>query len=424
MVQQSSDFSMSNFISRFPDKALQPAVEQTDCSSATLTADPSNPGPYIWYFNGNVIEDAHEKTYTATKSGNYTVSSNLECGASAQSLPLIISLCNIDRGIVKTVDIALPEIDQVITFSLKAKNSGTSEAIGVSVIDLLPSDYGYVSSSAQAGSYNAQTGVWSIGSMAAGSELTLFIKAKVLTEGTHTNTATITGQQFDSNPDNDISSISTTTVPGEIELISIGPPDRTVCIDAPIKDIVYQIGGGASGAVVTGLPEGISYYFDANSKTVTIKGVPTAASTSSGLAYTITTTGGIPVSKHGIIIVKGLVEMPIFSAGLTLSRCSGLGDDTYTATSKNSETISYSLSPGTAGSIERSTGNVTWAGDFTGRATITATASGCNEVSASVTVTINSRPEALPSLSLVLCQNQVAVPIAKLYSESGLIWYD
>ena len=424
MVQQSSEFSMSNFISRFPEKSLQPSVEFIECSSAKLTADPSSKGPYRWYLNGVEIAGATLNVYTATTSGNYTVSSQLECGLSAQSLPLIISLCNIDRAILKTVDVALPEKDQIVVFTLKAQNLGTGDAIGVSVNDLLPLGYSYVSSTANVGSYNAATGVWSIGSMVSGSEATLLIRAKVIVEGTHVNSASISGPQNDSNSANDNSSASTSTLPGQITLVSLGPPDRNVCINNPIENIVYEIGGGASGAVVTGLPNGISYIYDPTTKKLTISGNSTVASPPEGFVYKVTTTGGIPVSKTAVIIVKDYVVKPIFTTGLTTSRCVGLGSSTYNATATNSDAIIYSLSPSAAGSIDPLTGVVTWAGEFVGDAVVTAKALGCNEQVNNLPITVYSEPLPLISQDLTFCQNQEANSLSTIYSETQLTWYN
>ncbi|MFC4144137.1 DUF11 domain-containing protein, partial [Pedobacter mendelii] len=425
MVQQSSDFSMSNFISRFPEKAVQPSVDLTDCAAAKLTADPSSGGPYKWFLNGVEIAGATDNTYVATVSGNYTVSSTLECGLSAQSLPLIISLCNIDRSIEKTVDIPLPEIDQIVTFTLKAKNLGVGNAIGVSVTDLLPSGYYYVLSTVSEGSYNPITGLWTIGSMVAGGEATLLIKAKVVSEGTHINKASITGTQVDGNPVNDNSWAETSTTLGELTLTPLGSADRSICVNTPINDIVYLVGGGASGAEVTGLPNGLTASsYDPATKTIKITGTPNTVTPLDGLEYTVTTVGGIRVSKKGRIIVKGEVMAPVFAAGLTSTRCTGSGSDTYKAVSNNSESIVYSLLPAESGSIDSSTGTVTWALEYFGSATITAKAIGCGEKISDFVVSIYKRPNPPSSNNVDYCQNQPSLPLFANLTETKLIWHD
>ncbi|MCZ4221874.1 gliding motility-associated C-terminal domain-containing protein [Pedobacter rhodius] len=423
MVQQSSDFSMSNFISRFPEKAEQPTVDMTDCTAAKLTASPASTGPYQWYFNGVAISGADKSTYIATTSGNYTVTSSLECGMSAQSLPLIISLCNIDRSITKTVDTKLPEVGEVVSFTLKAENLGSGNAIGVSVTDLLPADYQYVYSTVSEGNYDAATGTWSIGSMNSHSAATLVIKAKVLTQGVHVNNATITGPQADNVQSNDQSSASTSTTLGTVTLITEGA-DRNVCVNTAIADIEFLVGGGASGANVTNLPSGLTYNYDTNTKKLTITGTVNTPTPPAGITYTVTTTGGIPVSKTGNIIVRDNVTTPVFANGLTSTRCMGAGSDTYTATSSNSDGLVYSLLPANAGSIDPVTGRVTWALDFVGTATITAKATGCIEKSADFTVTVNNLPAAPGVSDVTYCKNQAAVPLTAALTETSLVWYN
>ena len=66
---------------------------------------------------------------------------------------------------------------------------------------------------------------------------------------------------------------------------------------------------------------------------------------------------------------------PVFSAGLPTNRCQGAGTQTYTATSSGG-TVSYSLAPAAAGTINTATGAVTYNAGWSGTVTITATATG------------------------------------------------
>lgn len=384
MVQQGGGFSMSNFISRFPEKADQPVLSQNNCASATLTANP-NASSYQWYLNGNPISGANTNTYLAGVSGNYTVSYSLDCGISAPSMPLKISLCNIDRSITKTVNVAYPELNSNVAFTLKAENLGNGNAVGVSVTDLLPSGFTYVSSIAPSGtSYDPVSGIWTIGDLASNANISLTITAKVVTTGTNVNMATITGSQPDQVSNNDQSSATTIT----------GSGDRAVCVGTAINDIIFDIPSGTTNVEVRDLPAGITYNYLSSTKKLTISGTPITAGPAK--TYTVYNTAGNPLTITGTITVNGNVSAPVFNGGLTDKRCVGAGNDAYVATATNATAIVYSILPLAAGIIDANSGKVTWDNAFTGTATITATAKGCLEKKTDFPVTVS----ALPNLTL------------------------
>lgn len=394
MVQTGGGFSMSNFISPFPQKALKPTLSQSNCATAELTADVASVAPYQWYLNGTLIAGATAGTYTVTQSGTYTFTSGLDCGLSAQSLPVTVALCNIDRSITKTVDDPNPAINGSVNFTVTATNTGAGSALGVSVTDLLPSGYTFISYTAPAStSYNSSTGLWSIGTMSSNSSMTLVITAKVNASGTYTNTASISGTQTDANTANDVSSVSTTPLTALTLTSPTSPPSdaQVVCVNTAITNITYALGGTATGATVTGLPAGITYSYNSTTKVVTISGTPTTA-TSGAQMYTITTTGGSPnVSAWGTIRVNGLVSTPVFTLGSTSSRCQGAGTQVYSASATNTTGITYSINTSSSQAvIDASTGEVTYSALFTGTATITATAAGCTPKNATHTVTVTS----------------------------------
>lgn len=65
-----------------------------------------------------------------------------------------------------------------------------------------------------------------------------------------------------------------------------GTDAQTVCVNNAIEDIIYTIGGGATGALVNGLPEGVTGILA--DKTFTISGTPTVAG---DYTYTVNTVG-------------------------------------------------------------------------------------------------------------------------------------
>lgn len=81
-------------------------------------------------------------------------------------------------NVTKTADKNTCKNGDVINYTIKAINSGLSNATNVKVSDQLAASLQYVSSS-PAGEYNATTGIWSVGSLNAGATKTLTIQVKV-----------------------------------------------------------------------------------------------------------------------------------------------------------------------------------------------------------------------------------------------------
>ncbi len=111
----------------------------------------------------------------------------------------------IDLELTKTVDEPNPDFNDVITYSLALRNRGPSDATGVVVTDLLPPELVFISATASTGSYDAGTGLWTVGGVAAGLVETLQIQARVQGIGTIVNTAEVTAADqpdVDSTPGN------------------------------------------------------------------------------------------------------------------------------------------------------------------------------------------------------------------------------
>ncbi|EAQ02240.1 hypothetical protein OB2597_19196 [Pseudooceanicola batsensis HTCC2597] len=83
---------------------------------------------------------------------------------------------------------------EALDLVLTVTNDGPSDTTGVTVIDLIPDGYAYVSDDAAAlgDSYDPGTGLWTLGNMAVGDSETLTIRMTMQETGEHTNTAEIT----------------------------------------------------------------------------------------------------------------------------------------------------------------------------------------------------------------------------------------
>ena len=104
--------------------------------------------------------------------------------AAAAFLALVpLRLCAApDIALQMTVDTVVPTAGQPVQFTITASNIGADAANGVQVTDQLPAELTIPAGMAafpSTGTYDAATGVWSIGSLAAGANATLVIPAIV-----------------------------------------------------------------------------------------------------------------------------------------------------------------------------------------------------------------------------------------------------
>lgn len=111
--------------------------------------------------------------------------------------------------ITKTANPTKLTVGQKVTFTIKVTNNGPDTATGVFVKDKLPSGLTYLSYSSTKGSYNAGTGIWTIGNMNAGTSETLNMIALTKAAGSYENIAIVGSNSI--NPGNN-SSTSTIVV--------------------------------------------------------------------------------------------------------------------------------------------------------------------------------------------------------------------
>ncbi|MEP1088345.1 MAG: DUF11 domain-containing protein, partial [Algoriphagus sp.] len=111
----------------------------------------------------------------------------------SQSITLV-PVPQVDLQVNKTVNNANPAVGSEITFTIAVKNNGPSLANAVVVEDVLPNGFEFVSDQTAQGTYDENSGNWSIGNLSEGLTATLKITARVLepTQGrSYENTAQI-----------------------------------------------------------------------------------------------------------------------------------------------------------------------------------------------------------------------------------------
>ncbi|MDB4807776.1 DUF11 domain-containing protein, partial [bacterium] len=96
-----------------------------------------------------------------------------------------------DLSLTMSVSDNAPTVGQEIEFEIKVSNDGRDAATGVSARDVLPVGLTYVSSSTTVGQYTSGTGIWEIGSLSVGGNVTLTINARATTASDLTHTAEV-----------------------------------------------------------------------------------------------------------------------------------------------------------------------------------------------------------------------------------------
>jgi uncharacterized repeat protein (TIGR01451 family) len=113
-----------------------------------------------------------------------------------------------DVAITETVDNAMPNLGDTITFTVTISDNGPVDASGVVVDDVLPAGLAFASATASQGSYDPASGMWQVGNVTTAAPQTLALRAVVTSSSTLTNTATIAhADQFDPNLGNNAASV-------------------------------------------------------------------------------------------------------------------------------------------------------------------------------------------------------------------------
>ncbi|WP_369814794.1 hypothetical protein, partial [Flavobacterium sp. Root186] len=268
-------------------------------NKAELTT-PAGFAPYQWYYNGTAITGANSSTYTATKTGAYSVASTLTCGAQTQSKPVSVTLCT-DLGITKTVDNAAPCLGSTVEFTVKVSNLGGNNVSGVSVNDLLPSGYTYVSSTPSVGVYDSATGIWSIGDVEAQTSMTLKITATINATGNYTNTASLPAS-IDTNTANNSASAAVT--PKTSTLVVTNP--AAICAPATVDLTAPAVTAGSTPNMT------LSYWTDSNASTAYT--TPSAVIASGTYYIKAVSVDGCQFIKPVVVTINGQANTPTISA--------------------------------------------------------------------------------------------------------------
>ena len=115
-------------------------------ATLTITALVVSPGPQT-----NTATVSHSDQFDPDTGNN---------SASATETPQ-----QADLQVSKTVSNPTPNVGDTITYTVTLSNNGPDPATGVTLEDMLPAGVTFVSSTASQGSYDAATGVWTVGTV-------------------------------------------------------------------------------------------------------------------------------------------------------------------------------------------------------------------------------------------------------------------
>ncbi len=352
-------------------------LDTTVCTGSditfTVTATSSDPLTYQWRKNGSNISGATDPTYTITGvSSSYAADydvvisgtpSNFSCPDVTSTLATLTVNPAVGTPTAITVSSGTEPTCQLTTGTTTTTYSTTaSNSTG----------FNWSISNSAAGSINASSGVMTWADGFSGTVDILVTANGCGTSAQTTKTVTIKAN----------STIALTS----------GDATQGVCTNTAISAIKYTIGGGGTGASITGQPDGVTGTYDPTTKVFTISGTPTA---SGNFSYTVTATGSCNnPSLSGTITVNPNSTISLSSQAGTdaQTKCinTAITNITYSVSGATGATVT-GLPSGVSGNYNSGTltisGTPTESGTFT--YTVTSTG-GCGTATATGTITVNA----------------------------------
>ena len=135
----------------------------------------------------------------------FTITRGSSSARASEEYSIDAGLRPIDLSMTASVSNLKPPVGSTVTYSVTVTNEpNLSAATGVTVKDILPEGFTYVSDNS-GGFYNSTTRTWAVGTVESGTSRTIQVVATVTSGGTKTNVAQISSANeadFDSTPDN------------------------------------------------------------------------------------------------------------------------------------------------------------------------------------------------------------------------------
>ena len=187
-----------------------------------------------------------------------------------------------------------------------------------------------------------------------------------------------------------------------------GTTSQAVCINTALTDISYSISGGGSGAVVTGLPAGVTGTYTGG--VFTINGTPSVAGiynysvTTTGICIQRTLTGTINVTPDATIALTSAIG----SNNQEFCVSSAISPITYSISGGGTNGTVSGLPTGIAGVFSGGVFTISGTSTVSGTFNFTVTTMGtCIQKTATGTLIINELPTADFNLSVPTCETKL-----------------
>jgi uncharacterized repeat protein (TIGR01451 family) len=188
---------------------------------------------------------------------------NNSASATVQVTPPPAPQPTADLGLTQLLSSAAPNVGDTVTFTVTLTNVGPDTATNVSIQDLLPAGLTFVSATPSQGTYNAVTGLWSVGTVTTSPVRTLALVAAVVSGSAQTNTASIShADQNDPTTANNSTSVTETPQPADLHLVKTVSNATPNVGDTVTFTVTLTDGGPSTATNVTvqdQLPAGLTF---------------------------------------------------------------------------------------------------------------------------------------------------------------------
>ena len=328
-VCQAANSSLIVQINKRPDAPVGVACDDTlVCQGSSTKLIGFAPGSKInWYDqDGKLVgttQSGGKLVVTPSKAGAIVyfaeAVTTAGCASPRTSLTITVGSCLADLAVMKKVVTPAPyTVGQKITYAITVTNNGPITGTGVNVKDVLPASMSYVSST-PVGQYNPATGVWTIGTLTAGSDRNLLVEATVIGAGSITNTAIVGGSNNDPRyPLNDTSRVTI-----EVEKCIVKAPTLVCAITEICK-------GSSTTLTARGCGEGTVMWSNGKSgESIMVTPMVTTVYTASCVSGKCVSSPSNPITVTVIDIQKPVITAsadnvcPGTSVTLTATGCEG-----------------------------------------------------------------------------------------------------